>query len=185
MTNETLCPKHPLVHHAGACVNAGVANDTALALIARLGLEPLPHEGGFFRPTWRNDTASAIFFLITPEGFSALHRMTLDEVWFFHAGDPIEHMQLDPCDGAVRLTRLGNDVLAGDQAQIVVPAGVWQGTRLAPAAASATVQGFALVSCVVSPPWDERAFTLGSRAALTRQFPNAATQIVALTRDDF
>ena len=183
----TLAPEKnaPLVRRARACLNARVANDTALALIARLGLEPLPREGGFFRQTWRSDTASAIFFLITSEGFSALHRLTLDEVWFFHAGDPIEHVQLDARDGTVRVTRLGADVLAGDQPQVVVPAGVWQGTRLVPAAASATVQGFALVSCVVSPPWDERAFTLGARRALTREFPAAAAQIIALTRDDF
>lgn len=162
-----------------------MAHDTASALIARLGLEPLPREGGFFRQTWRSETASAIFFLITPEGFSALHRMTQDEVWFFHAGDPLEHVQLDPRDGTMRVARLGNDVLACDQPQIVVPAGVWQGTRLAPAAAGAAVHGFALVSCIVSPPWDERGFTLGARRALTREFPAAAAPIAALTRDDF
>ncbi len=173
------------MRRAGECLNARVANDTALALIARLGLEPLPREGGFFRQTWRSDTASAILFLITPEGFSALHRMTQDEVWFFHAGDPIEHVQLDARDAAVRVTRLGADVLANDQPQVVVPAGVWQGTRLAPAAAGAAVHGFALVSCIVSPPWDERGFTLGARGDLAREFPTAAAQIAALTRDDF
>ena len=162
-----------------------MAHDPARALIDRLGLEPLPREGGFFRSTWRSETASAIYFLITPQGFSALHRMTQDEVWFFHAGDPVEQTQLDPRDGSVRVLRLGANVLAREQPQVVVPAGVWQGSRLAPAAPSATAQGFALVSCIVSPPWDERDFTLGARVALTREFPTAAPVIAALTRDDF
>ena len=61
-------------------------NAAAQAIVTRLQLEPLPHEGGFFRVTWRNATASAIYFLITPEHFSALHRLAQDEIWFFHAG---------------------------------------------------------------------------------------------------
>ena len=159
-----------------------MADDTARALIARLGLEPLPDEGGFFRQTWRGDTASAILFLMTPQDFSALHRIAQDEVWHFHAGDPIEHVQLDSPNGAMRVTRLGGNILDGDQPQLVVPAGIWQGARLDPAAAGAAAQGFALVGCTVSPPWDGRGFRLGSRVALTREFPAAAARIAALTR---
>ena len=159
-----------------------MANDTVHVLIARLGLEPLPHEGGFFRQTWRNDTASAILFLMTPRDFSALHAIAQDEVWHFHAGDPIEHMQLDSQTGVIRVTRLGGNLLDGDQPQLVVPAGVWQGARLDPAAAGAATRGFALVGCSVSPPWDEHGFVLGSRTALTRAFPAEAARIAALTR---
>lgn len=162
-----------------------MAHDTASALIARLGLEPLPREGGFFRQTWRSETASSILFLITPLGFSALHRMTQDEVWHFNAGDPVEHVQLDPQTGAITVKRLGGAVLAGDQPQLVVPAGVWQGARLAPPPGDGAVNGYALVGCTVSPPWDERGFTLGARRTLTREFPAAAARIAALTRDDF
>lgn len=163
-------------------MDAPVANDRAHALIAQLGLEPLPHEGGFFRQTWSGDTASAILFLMTPRDFSGLHKIAQDEVWHFHSGDLIEHVQLDSRTGAVRVTRLGGNILDGDQPQLVVPAGVWQGARLDPATEGATAQGFALVGCTVSPPWDERAFTLGSRVALTREFPAAAARIAALTR---
>ena len=55
-------------------------HDEAARVIAALGLEPLPHEGGFFRQTWRGELGSAILFLITPENFSAVHRIAQQEL---------------------------------------------------------------------------------------------------------
>ncbi len=150
--------------------------DAALRLIHTLRLEPLPHEGGWFRQTWRGDNGSAILFLVTRHGFSALHRMAQDEVWCFHAGDAVEHVQL--AAGRAAVTRLGPAPTHGDAVQLVVPRGTWQGAHLA---ADAT-QGFALVSCVVTPPWDDRGFELGARDQLAREFPSAAAWIAALTR---
>lgn len=152
-------------------------NAAAREVITALRLEPLPHEGGFFRATWRNATSSAILFLLTPEDFSALHRIAQDEVWHFHAGDPVEHVQFDAAAGGVRRHRLGPDVTRGDVPQLVVPAGCWQGARLA-----AGHQGFTLLGCTVSPPWEERGFALAERAALTAEFPAHAAMIHALTR---
>jgi predicted cupin superfamily sugar epimerase len=158
---------------------------TARQLIAALKLEPLPREGGFFRQTWRSEAGSAILFLITAEQFSALHRIAQDELWHFHAGDPVEHVQLDPRDGRTRVTRLGGNVLAGEQPQLVVPRGTWQGARLeeAPGATAREPRhGFALLGCTLTPPWDERGFELADRGALERAFPENASQIRALTR---
>lgn len=157
----------------------------AAQIISTLGLEPLPDEGGFFRQTWSNATGTAIYFLITPAAFSALHRLMHDEIWHFYAGDSIDHVQLDPRSGSQRRVRLGADVLNGEQPQLVVPAGVWQGARLAAAdggdRASAR-QGFALIGCTMSPGWDPAGFTLGGRAELERAFPAGAELIRALTR---
>ena len=149
----------------------------ARQVVAALRLEPLPSEGGFYRVAWRNPTASAILYLMTPEAFSAWHRLDRDEVWHFHAGDPVEHGQLDPCRGARRTTRLGPDVVGGDAPHVVVPAGVWQAARLAE-----TGYGFALLGCTVSPPWDERGFELADPAALRAAFPAHSEIIRALTR---
>ena len=63
--------------------------------------------------------------------FSALHRLPIDEVWFFQLGDPIELLLLH-ADGSTSVERLGPDVLAGDELQVVVPAGTWMGARVAP-----------------------------------------------------
>lgn len=152
-------------------------NPAARAIVDQLRLEPLPQEGGFYRVTWRNATASAILFLITPEEFSALHRLAQDEVWHFHAGDPVEQIQLDPRAHTVESTRLGPTVGQGDRPQVVVPAGVWQGARLAEARL-----GFALLGCTVSPPWTEEGFELAERAALQAAFPSHPAIIHALTR---
>jgi hypothetical protein len=149
-------------------------------LIAALQLAPLPREGGFFRATWRSPTASAIFFLLTPQNFSALHRLEQDEVWFFHAGDRVEHLRLDPSTGAAHRGRMGPGVLAGDQPQVLVPAGWWQGARIDPSGPGR--HGYALFSCTVSPPWEESGFTLGERAELQRAFPAHAELISRLTR---
>jgi predicted cupin superfamily sugar epimerase len=113
-------------------------NAEAQKIIARLGLAPLPHEGGFFRQTWLSKerlangraTGSAILFLLTPADFSALHRLETDEIWHFCAGDPVEHVQLHSHDGSAQLTRLGPDAWT-DTLQLVVPGGAWQGARLA------------------------------------------------------
>src|SRR2546423_15381517 len=96
---------------------------TAEQLIARLQLRPLPLEGGYFRETYRSadqlsaaalpegygrDKAAgtAIYYLLTPETFSALHRLPTDEVFHFYAGDPVLQLQLWP-DGSGREIVLG------------------------------------------------------------------------------
>lgn len=155
------------------------SSSAAENLIAHLHLAPLPGEGGYFRQTSCRPTASAIYFLLTPGDFSALHRIAQDEVWHFYAGDRVEHVQF-ATDGSVRVARMGPDILAGDQPQVMVPAGVWQGARLAPAMTPGS--GYALLGCTVSPPWDERGFELGARAELLAGFPAHAGWVLALTR---
>src|SRR3954463_7672180 len=88
-------------------------NAAARQVIAALKLEPLPQEGGYFRATWRNEHASAIYFLITPNDFSAFHRLAQDEMWHFYAGDPVEHVQLDPKNYTSRISLLGPNISAG------------------------------------------------------------------------
>ncbi len=153
-------------------------NATARALIAALALEPLPHEGGFYRVTSRTPAASAIYFVLTPEDFSALHLIAQDEIWHHYAGDTVEHLQLDPRDASARVTRLGPDVVRGELPQLPVPAGVWQGARLV----SPAPAGYALIGCTVSPPWDERGFVLADRLGLQRDFPAQHARIATLTR---
>jgi predicted cupin superfamily sugar epimerase len=146
-------------------------------VLTALKLAPLPGEGGFVRQTWRSNEGSAAYYLMTAAEFSALHRLRADEVWHFYAGDPVEHVTLDPRTGHARVTRLGSNVSGGEQPQLVVPGGVWQGARLARSDA-----GWALVGCTLTPAWNERDFTLGGREALLQDWPAAAEWICALTR---
>lgn len=160
-------------------------NTEAAAIVARLGLAPLPLEGGFFRRTWTGPASApgarsagtAIYFLMTPDpdGFSALHRLDTDEVWCWHAGDAAEHVQLG---APPQLTRLGGDALAGETPQLVVSAGAWQGARLAPGGS----RGWALFTCTMAPGWADAAAAYGRREALRAEFPAATAWIDALTR---
>ena len=169
------------------------ATHTAADVIRIFGLEPLPHEGGWFRRIAAAEPAerigqrepapppsgrrawSAIYALFTPAGFSALHRLASDEVWCFHAGDPMESLRLHP-DGRGEWVSLGLDPAAGQRAQDVVRSGVWQGTRLRSGGA------WALVSCIVLPEFTWAEFEAAGSDELARRYPNWADDIRALTR---
>ena len=47
---------------------------------------------------------TAIYYLMTPEAFSAMHRLATDEIFHFYLGDPVEMLQLDP-DGTGKCPR--------------------------------------------------------------------------------
>ena len=165
-------------------------------LVARLGLRPLPREGGRYAPVWRSGVrlagatlpdrygagaervaASSSLYLLAGNEFSALHRLRSDEVWQFHAGDAVELLRLGPAPGSGLWARLGPEVAAGDAPQVVVPHGVWQGARLARGGR------WALVGCTMAPGWDEADFEVGRRAELAAAWPRFAGEIAALTRE--
>jgi hypothetical protein len=165
---------------------------TAEELKTLLKLEPLPQEGGYFAETYRSaETApaaalparfrgprsfgTAIYYMLTADTFSALHRLRSDEVYHFYLGDPVELLILRPESGGEVVT-LGPDLAAGQRVQFGVPAGAWQGSRL--------VAGgkFALLGTTMAPGWDPADFELGSRAALLAACPHRRDLIQALTR---
>jgi predicted cupin superfamily sugar epimerase len=132
--------------------------DEARAIIERLKLEPHP-EGGWYRETWRADAApgeragaTAIHFLLEAGQRSHWHRVDAAELWLWHAGAPLRLLTASGDAGPVEDHRLGGDILAGEQPQILVPAHHWQATE--------TTGGWALVSCVVSPGFAFAGFTL-------------------------
>jgi predicted cupin superfamily sugar epimerase len=132
-----------------------------------LDLQPHP-EGGWYRQTWVSPetvalpdgrvraTATLIHFLLPAGESSAWHRVASDEVWLAHTGSVVLELggagSRPPADGDAEVVVLGVDLAAGDVAQAVVPAGVWQRTVPGP--------GDALVSCLVSPGFDFADFEL-------------------------
>ena len=161
--------------------------------IERLDLRPHP-EGGYFRETYRaSETiaaaglperfagarpfATAIYFLLTTDAFSAFHRIRSDELWHFYAGGPVTLAILD-ADGKGQLaTRsLGRDPARGESLQVVVPAGAWFAAEVAPTGA------YALVGCTVAPGFDFADFELAARASLLERYPQHRGVIERLTR---
>ena len=166
----------------------------AEAIIQALGLVPLPQEGGLYAETYRSGRilpaeaagpeqvgpracATAIYYLVTPTRFSALHRVASTEIFHFYLGDPVHMLQLHP-EGSATTHVLGANIPAGQRPQVVVPRGVWQGTRLLPGGR------FALLGCTVSPGFDFADYEHGTRRALLDQYPAWADEIQALTPDD-
>lgn len=159
-------------------------------LKAWLNLKPLSEEGGYFAETYRSvetipqaalpdrykqarSFGTAIYYLLTPDTFSAMHRLLTDEVYHFYLGDPVEMLQLGP-SGLGRVVRLGPDILNGMQLQVVVPAGVWQGSRLAPGGS------WALLGTTMAPGFEPADFEIGSRPALLEAYPQYRDLIVCL-----
>lgn len=139
----------------------------------RLGLEPLPEEGGLFRETLRDGASTAIYYLLIHPDFSALHRVGKTEVLHHYAGDPVAMLRLQP-DGSHDEPVLGPDLAAGQHPQIVVPAGVWQG--------SSTVGSWSLLGATVAPPFELADFATATAGELIAGWPDAAGRIHELTR---
>jgi predicted cupin superfamily sugar epimerase len=165
---------------------------TADKIIALLNLKPHPEEGGYFVETYRSSETisekalpsrykgvrslgTAIYYLLTPETFSTMHRLRSEEIFHFYLGAPVEMLQLWP-DGSGRILILGTDIMNGMEPQAVIPKGVWQGARL--------LNGgrFALLGATVSPGFEFVDYESGQQDDLVKYYPQYQDLIIALTR---
>jgi len=123
-------------------------NPDVQEIIRRLNLKPLEIEGGYFRETYRSkhvfenkgkkqtqagnlarSACTQIYYLITPSSFSHLHVLSADEIFHFYMGDAVEMLLLYP-DGSCVVKTLGTDFKKGQEPQIIVGGGTWQGAIL-------------------------------------------------------
>ena len=154
---------------------------TAKQIIDELGLVPLAGEGGMYLQTYLSNCSldgkpagSAIYYLLTADSFSHLHRLTGDEVYHFYLGDAVEICELKP-DGSHCISYLGNNLLSGERPQHTVLAGVWQGSRLKPGGS------WALLGTTMCPAYDDDCYEHGDAEMLSKQYPAAQAYIKALT----
>jgi predicted cupin superfamily sugar epimerase len=159
---------------------------TAGEIKKMLNLEPHRMEGGYFRRTFTSATnvellrgsrsqGTAIYYLLEAGAFSEMHVLDSDEMFHFYLGDPVEMLQLYP-DGRTALFTLGPDLQAGQHVQLLVPAGVWQGTRMLGSGK------LALLGCTVVPGFDFADYHNASCAELAAKWPEQKERIRALTR---
>jgi hypothetical protein len=165
---------------------------TADTVKSLLNLKPHPEEGGYFRETYRSphtlsrellpegykderSLATAIYFLLTPDTFSALHRLPTDETFHFYLGDPVEMLQLLP-DGSGKTITLGQNITRGMQLQVVVKKGMWQGSQLCAGGQ------FALLGTTMSPGFESSDYESGQRERLIADYPQFENLIRMLTR---
>lgn len=156
-------------------------------------LEMLPHpEGGYYKEVYRCDEkisqkalpvrftgdrnfATAIYFLIGKDNFSALHKIKSDETWHFYYGDTLEVIEIDDT-GNLKITLVGNKLEEGEVFQYTVKAGTWFGSRVKAGGS------FSLVGCTVSPGFDFDDFEMAERTDLIAKFPALLKVITEMIR---
>ncbi len=190
---------------------------SALEVARNLGLEP-HREGGYFRETYRSAVqvrteagerplSTAILYLVTENEPSRFHRLRADELWFYHAGAPLELLRLGSGvsalspeeDAAPQKAAWESQVIGPDLPQALLPALCWAAARVvvddqadwgvgrAPERRWTRDRRYThdhrwtLVSCVVSPGFVYDDFELADRESLLRDYPQARQAILALT----
>jgi predicted cupin superfamily sugar epimerase len=159
-------------------------------ILSELDLKLHP-EGGYFKETYRSlgeikeeslgddyngkrNYSTCIYFLLTSDKFSALHRIKQDEIWHFYDGSPISLHTISE-SGIYDVTIIGSDLLNGETPQFIVPGGCWF------AAEVIHKNSYSLVGCTVSPGFSFDDFELRSRKELISLFPDKKEIISKLT----
>ena len=157
---------------------------TAVDIIRILDLKPLPVEGGYYcqtytstlqlpkevlSPSIRSDRAasSVIYYLLTADTKSRLHRLETDELWHFYMGDGVE-LYVYGTDISYTKFNLGHNLLGGQTVQALVPAHSWFGARLQSGG------NWALMACSLAPAYSDEDFSLPDDAefgSLLARFP--------------
>ena len=137
----------------------------ALQVIEALHMKPHP-EGGYYAETYRHgrtieledgskrNLSTTIYFLLSGNDKSHFHRLSSDETWFFHFGEPIELIMLK--DGKKISCTIGHNITDGALPQLLIPANTWFAAHIP------SRKNFSLVSCTVSPGFDFADFELAS-----------------------
>jgi predicted cupin superfamily sugar epimerase len=164
---------------------------TAEQIRELLQMRPHPIEGGYFAETYRGSPvvpqsllpgypgdraiSTAIYYLLTPDTFSAMHRVRGDEMFHFYLGDAVEMLQLK-ADGGGEVVLLGPDIAARMRLQHTVPAGVWQGSRVRAGGK------YALLGTTMAPGFEYEDYDTGQRQDLIARYPEFSNLIRSLTR---
>jgi predicted cupin superfamily sugar epimerase len=130
-------------------------------IIRLLDLKPHP-EGGYFRETFRDPNklangravSTAIYFLLKAGERSHWHRVDAVETWHWHAGAPLL-LEISEHTGRIERLTLGNDLVAGQRPQGVVPTHAWQ--------AAQSLGDWTLLGCTVAPGFEFSGFELAPK----------------------
>ncbi len=117
---------------------------------------------------------TSIYFLLKEGEVSNFHRLTADEMWYFHSGNSLSISIIDK-DGNLSTKKLGLDIENGEMPQVLVPKGAIFGSAM-------NNEGFSLVGCMVSPGFEFEDFKLFTRKELLDEYPQHESIIKKLTR---
>ncbi len=138
-------------------------------LCLQFGLRPQEDgEGTMIRQNLDDGFGTAIVALVGGAHYSALHRLDSTEVYHFYAGAPRRMLLLFP-DGHIEQPVLGPDYAAGHQPQLVVPQGVWQGSR--------SDGPWSLTGATMAPGYRSSGFEFPDIEDLVLRYPGAERSI--------
>ena len=175
-------------------ISTSMPSNLAQQFIDRLQLAPHP-EGGYYRRTYQSSinipngslpevftgnrlAATAIYFLLTGDSFSAFHRLKVDEMWHFYAGEAVVLHCIYP-NGELQTYYLGNPLNNPEASfQVLIPAQTWFSAEVITPAKD----DFALVGCTLSPGFDFADFELAEKAVLLKAYPQYGELIQRLVR---
>ena len=149
-------------------------SDTFAELAEHFELQPNDPEGTLIHQNLKDGHSTAIVALTGGEYFSAIHRDQGTQVYHFYGGAPREFLILHP-DGRVATPILGSDYRAGQVPQLVVPGGVWEGSR--------STGEWTLTGATMAPGWRAEGFQMGDARELAAEYPAAAERIQDLVHD--
>ncbi|MGL4876318.1 MAG: cupin domain-containing protein [Clostridium sp.] len=145
-------------------------------------LEMIAHvEGGYYKETVLSEDKfnedkklySSIYFLLRTGEVSHFHRLTADEMWYYHDGEVLTIYMISP-SGELITKQLGLDIEKGESPQVLVPKGYIFGSAM-------NKEGFSLVGCMVAPAFTFDDFKLFERKELLEMYPEHKEIIEKLT----
>lgn len=160
-------------------------------VIRILDLKPHP-EGGYYKEIYRSGEllsqeslpprysaprcfGTGIYYLLTSNDRSVMHRVKSDETFHFYMGDPAEMLKLYP-DGTGETIGIGIDLEKGMVPCVTVEKDVWQGLRLKAGGS------FVLFGTTVNPGFEFDDFEFGDPNRLQAEYPAFSEKIRQLTR---
>ncbi len=139
-------------------------------------------EGGYFAETYRapeqipterngnlRNMCTSIYYMLTSERpVDYFHKNQSDIMHYFHMGSAITYLIIDP-QGRLEKVKLGTNLAAGEQLQLLVKGGCWK-------AAFLETGDYGLIGEAVAPGFDYRDMEIGNQSLL-RQYPHLAPEI--------
>ncbi|TVQ47897.1 MAG: cupin domain-containing protein [Gloeocapsa sp. DLM2.Bin57] len=139
-------------------------------------------EGGYFAETYRaveqiptersgnlRNMCTSIYYLLTrDQPVNHFQKNRSDIIHYFHTGAAITYLIIDP-EGRLEKVKLGSNLAAGEQLQLLVKAGCWKAGFL-------ETGDYGLIGEAVAPGFDYRDMEIADQSLLT-QYPHLAPEI--------
>ena len=120
--------------------------------------------------------AGAIYYAITENSPSRMHRVAGDMVYHFYSGDAAEMLIIYPAQMKKKpeIVTLGSNVVAGEKSTLAIPGGTWVGSRVADGG------HYALMGVTMAPGFHPADRVIANPQKLIREHPVCKDFILSL-----